>query len=62
MIIYNIVLVWGIQQSDSIMHRYINVIYYILFHYRLLQDIEYSSLCYSEGLCELSILYRVSAV
>ena len=29
----------------------------ILFHYRLLQDIESSSLCYTVGPCWLSILY-----
>ena len=31
----------------------------ILFHYRLLQDIEYSFLCYTVDLCWLSILYIV---
>ena len=30
-----------------------------IFHYRLLQDIEYSSLCYTVGPCYLSILYIV---
>ena len=35
-LIYNIS---GVQQSDSVIH-----IYQILFHYRLLQDIEYISL------------------
>ena len=34
---------------------YLNI--YILFHYRLLQDIEYSSLSYTVGPCCLSILY-----
>ena len=29
----------------------------ILFHYSLLQDIEYSSLCYTENHCCLKILY-----
>ena len=29
------------------------------FHYRLLQDIEYSSLCYTVGLCCVSILYMM---
>ena len=29
----------------------------ILFHYRLLQDIEYSSLCYTVGPCCLSFLF-----
>ena len=30
-----------------------------LFPYRLLQNIQYSSLCYIEGLCQLSTLYIV---
>ena len=33
------------------------ILFKILFHYRLLQDIEYSSLCYTVGPCWLSILY-----
>ena len=35
--------------------------FYILFPYGLSQDIEYSSLCYTEGHCCLSILYMSSA-
>ena len=38
-LIYNLVLVSGVQQSDS----YIYILFQILFHYKLLQDIEYSS-------------------
>ena len=38
-------LVSGIQQSDSVIHKYIficiHVLFHILFHYGLLQDIEY---------------------
>ena len=34
----------------------------ILFHYSLLQDIDYSSLCYTVGLCYLSILYIVACI
>ena len=48
-------LVSGEQQSDSVMYIYSD----ILFHYGLLQDIEYSSLCYTVGPCCLSILYTV---
>ena len=29
----------------------------ILFDYRLLQDVEYNSVCYTPGSCYLSILY-----
>ena len=41
-------LVLGAQQSDSVMYvyTYICIFLKILFHYRLLQEIEYSSLCY----------------
>ena len=35
---------------------------YILFHYRLLQDTEYSSLCYTVGPCWLSTLYIVVSI
>ena len=56
-LIYNVVLVSGVQQSDSDIHMYI--LFQILFHYRLLQGIEYSSLCYTVGPCCLSILYIV---
>ena len=35
------------------------ILFQILFHYSLLQGIEYSSLCYTVGPCWLSILYRV---
>ena len=36
--------------------------YIILFYYRLLQDIEYNSLCYIVGPCCLSILYIVVCI
>ena len=39
-------LVSGVQQIDSVIRTYIQ----ILFHYRLLQAIEYSSLCYTVAL------------
>ena len=34
----------------------------IIFHYRLLQDIDYSSLCYVVGPCCLSSLYTVMCI
>ena len=46
-------LIYTLQQSDSVSH---NVLFRILFHYSLPQDIEYSSLCYTAGPCWLSIL------
>ena len=54
------VLVSSVQQSDSVLPTYIFILFQILFHYRLLQDIEYSSLCYTVGPCWLSILYIVT--
>ena len=65
--IYSILLVSGVQQTRfAYIYVYIySLIYYIciyilfqiLFHYRLLQDIEYSSLCSTVNPCCLSILY-----
>ena len=58
-LIYNIVLVSGIQPSDSIIHicMYTSVFFFsILFHYTLLQDIDYSSLCYAVNPCCLYIV------
>ena len=53
--INNVVLVSGVQQSDSDIYIYIYIykraLFQILFPYRLLQNIEYSSLCYAVGPC-----------
>ena len=51
--IYLIYKISGVQQSVSVI--------YILFHCKLLQDIEYSSLCYTVGLCCLSIIFKENA-
>ena len=59
-LIYNVVLASGVQQSDSAL--YIYILFQILFHYSLLQDIEYSSLCCTVGPCCLSILYIVVCI
>ena len=48
-------LILGKWQSDSVIHTYISF-FQILFPYRLLQNIEHSSLCYTVGPCWLSIL------
>ena len=42
-------LVSGVQQSDSDIHISISILFQILFPYRLLQDIEYSSLYCTVG-------------
>jgi len=63
-LIHNVVLVSDEHQSDSIIcvcvHIYIYMcvfFFYILFHYRLFQDVEYNPLCYTVGRCWLSVLY-----
>ena len=38
-------------------YTYIYILFHILFHYGISQEIEYSSLCYTVGPCCLSILY-----
>ena len=43
-------LVSDVQQSDSVIHMYIAIVFQIIFNYRLLQAIEYSSMCYTAGL------------
>ena len=67
-LIYNVVLISVIQQSDSVIsyiyimeknmkkNIYVYKLFYILFHYSLSQDIDYSFLCYTVGPCSLSIL------
>ena len=54
--IYNTVLVSGIQQSDSVIHIHASTLFQILFEFRLLQSIEPSSMQYPVGLYWLSIL------
>ena len=49
-------LVSGVQQSDSVQHIHVSILFQILFPFRLLQNIEQSSLCYTVGPCWLSIL------
>ena len=40
-------------------YEYTYILFQILFPYRLLQDIEYISLCYTVGPCCLPILYII---
>ena len=64
-LIYKVVLVSGVQQSDSHIYIYSHMCIYffqIIFPYRLLQNIEYGSLCYTVGPCWLSILYIVVCI
>ena len=55
-LINSVMLVSGVQQSDSIIHIQVSILFQILFPFWLLQNIEQSSLCYTVGPCWLSIL------
>ena len=44
-LIYNVMLVSGVEQSNSCIGMYIYILFQSLFNYRSLKDIEYSSLC-----------------
>ena len=54
-LIYNVVLVSGVQQSDSV-----KILFQILFHYSLLQDIEHSSMFYFSLNSLLMFLRKIS--
>ena len=60
-LIYNAVLVLGDEQSHSVMndsiYTYVHILFHILFHYGLVQVIEYTSLCSTKRLCYLYILF-----
>ena len=56
-LINNVVLVSGVQQSDSVIHIYVSIVFQILFPFRLLHNIEQSSLCYMVSPCWLPILF-----
>ena len=56
-LIYNVVLVTGVQKSESVIYIHISTLFQILFLHRPLQSIEQSSLCYTVGPHQLSILY-----
>ena len=46
-LIYNIVMIFAVQQSDSIIHIHASILFQILFSFRLSQKIGQSSLCYN---------------
>ena len=54
--IQNTVLVLGVRQSDSVIHIQVSILFQILLPFRLLQNIEKSSLCYTAGLFWLFLL------
>ena len=53
--ILNIVLVSDVYSKMTQIYAHIRILFHILFHYGLLSDIEYSSLCYTVGPCCLSV-------
>ena len=46
----------GVEQSDSVTHIHVSILFQILFPFRLLRNAEQSSLCWTVGLCWLCIL------
>ena len=50
--IYKAVLISAHSKCDSVthIHTHIYILFHMLFHYGLSQDIEYSSLCYTQKL------------
>ena len=52
----NIVLVSGVLQHGSVMHIQVSILFQILLPFRLLQNTEKSSLCYTVSLCWLFLL------
>ena len=57
--IYNVLLVLGVQQIDWVLAIIKAIIFQVFFHDRLLQDTQHSSLSYILGPCCLSMLYIV---
>ena len=55
---YKAVLVSGEQESDSVTHTHISILFHILFSHMLLQNTENNSLGYIAGPCWLSVLCR----
>ena len=58
--IYNVVLISAIQQSESVIHIY--TFFFIFFSVMVSQDTEYSSLCSTVGPCWLSLLYVIVCI
>ena len=54
--IHNVVLVSGVQQRDSVIHTHVSILFQILFLFKLLHNIEQSSLYCAVGPCWVSIV------
>ena len=61
-LIYNVVLVSGVEQSEQVIPTYVSTLSQTLFPYRSLQSTEYSSLCYTVCPYQSSILYIVVCI
>ena len=61
-LIYNIVLVFSVQQSDSVIHIHISIPFQILVPHRALQNIQQVSLCWTERPFQLSIMFMVICI
>ena len=59
---HSVVLVSGVQQSESVIYIHIPAFFQILFPQRSLQSIEQSSLCFTVGPYQLSVLYIVVCI
>ena len=63
---YNVVLVFAVHKSDSVIDIHtcvcIYILFQILFHCGRLQDIEYSSLYSTVGACCLSVVYIILCI
>ena len=51
-----VMIVSGVQQSDSVICIHVSILFQIAFPFKLLHNIELSSLRYTAGPCWLSIL------
>ena len=58
-LLYNVVLVSAVQQSASAVRIHISPLFWISFPFRSPQSIEQSSLCYTAGSHQISVLYIV---
>ena len=61
-LLYNIVLVSGTHQRDSVIHIHILILFHLDLPYRSLQNSEQCSLFYTVSPCWLSILYIVVCI
>ena len=55
-LVNNVVLASGIQESDLVIHTHVSILFQILFPFRLLQNIEQSSLWHTVSPCWFSVL------